>query len=167
LRSACCPAASGGWSGVAAPDAADRRPAGRDGSVRVATTLLVALPARVGRPLSALVLVGVAMAAWPGDGRCLLQRRGGASGSVRAPCWWFCGDGGGWLPPGESSAVGRKSSPMMVGMMAALLGCRSPCWGRMARYYLLVAGGSLGENLVLLDVRWRRIGVVTFLKESY
>jgi hypothetical protein len=77
----------GGWSRVAAPDAAGRRPAGRGGSVRVAMTLLVALPARVGRPLSALVLVGVAMAARPGDGRYLSQRRGGASGSVRAPCW--------------------------------------------------------------------------------
>jgi hypothetical protein len=37
----------------------------------------------------------------------------------------------------------------------------------MVRFYLLVAGGSLGENLVLLDVRRRRFGVVTFLKASY
>jgi hypothetical protein len=82
-------------------------------------------------PISAPVLVGVAMAAGLGDGRCFSQRRGGASGSFWAPCWRFCGDGGCWLPPGlraggESSAVGRKSSPVMVGMMAALLGYRSP-----------------------------------------
>jgi hypothetical protein len=36
----------------------------------------------------------------------------------------------------------------------------------MARHYVLVAGGSPGENLVFLDVRWRRLGVVTFLKAS-
>jgi hypothetical protein len=37
----------------------------------------------------------------------------------------------------------------------------------MERHYLLAAGGSQGESLVLLDVRRRRLGVVTFLKASY
>jgi hypothetical protein len=53
-------------------------------------------------------------------------------GGVRAPCWRCCGGGGCWLPPcprvsDGSSAVGRKSSSVMVGMMVVLLGCRSPC----------------------------------------
>jgi hypothetical protein len=34
----------------------------------------------------------------------------------------------------------------------------------MERRYVLVARGSQGENPVLLDVRQRRLGVVTFLK---
>jgi hypothetical protein len=37
----------------------------------------------------------------------------------------------------------------------------------MARLYVLVVGGSQGENLILLDVRQRRLGVVTFLKVSW
>jgi hypothetical protein len=36
----------------------------------------------------------------------------------------------------------------------------------MERRYVLVARGSQGENPVLLDVRQRRLGVVTFLKVS-
>jgi hypothetical protein len=39
-----------------------------------------------------------------------------------------------WLLPRPRAskrcgAIGRKPSPLMVGMMAALLGCRSSCWG--------------------------------------
>jgi hypothetical protein len=37
----------------------------------------------------------------------------------------------------------------------------------MARHYLLAAGGSQGESLVLLDVRRQRLGIITFLKASY
>jgi hypothetical protein len=36
----------------------------------------------------------------------------------------------------------------------------------MARHCALATGGSQGENLVLRDVRRRRLGVVTFLKAS-
>jgi hypothetical protein len=77
------------------------------------------------------------------------RSRGGASGGVRAPCLQFCGGGGCWLPPGlraggGSSAVGRKSSPVMVGMMAALSGCRSPCWGRHGEALSSRCGGLSG-----------------------
>jgi hypothetical protein len=36
----------------------------------------------------------------------------------------------------------------------------------MERLYVLVAGGSQGENLIIMDVRQQRLGVVTLLKVS-
>jgi hypothetical protein len=51
--------------------------------------------------------------------------------------------------------------------MAATFGRRSPCWGHHGEALCFVARGSQGEDLVHLDVRRQRMGVVTFLEASF
>jgi hypothetical protein len=86
--------------------------------------------------------------------------------------WWCCGGGGLWLRTGPCagegrSAVGRKSSPVDGGhdgdALAASISLLRASWRGTA---LSLQGGSQGENLVLLDVRRRRLGAVTFWKAS-
>jgi hypothetical protein len=63
---------------------------------------------------------------------------------------------------------GESPRRLTVAMMAALLQRRSPCWGHHGEALRSrCRGGSQGENLVLLDVRRRRLGGVTFSKASF
>jgi hypothetical protein len=63
--------------------------------------------------------------------------------------------------------LGESPRRLTVGMMAALLRRRSPCWGHHGEALHSRCRGLPGENLVLLYVRRRRLGVVTFLKASF
>jgi hypothetical protein len=51
--------------------------------------------------------------------------------------------------------------------MAVSLGCRNPCWGHHGEPLCYCRVDSQGEDLVHMDVRRRRLDVVTFLEASH
>jgi hypothetical protein len=60
-----------------------------------------------------------------------------------------------------------KSFHRAVDIMTASLGRQTPCWGHHSKALGSRRVDSLGENLVLLDVRRWHLGVVTFLEVSH
>jgi hypothetical protein len=127
---------------------------------------------QAGALLSASVLLlGVTVAVGLGVASGFARCRGGASGGTAAlqvvelrrwRIWLRAGPSAG----GGRGAVGRRSLPVDGGHDGGALAASVSLLGASWRGTAVSLLGAQGENLVLRDVRRRRLGVVTFLKAS-
>jgi hypothetical protein len=103
---------------------------------------------------------------------CSLKHRGGASacaGFLSAGCFAEVAGACSCLDHERAAGVVESgvSRHRSVDMMAAPLGRRNPCWGHLGEPLCYRPVDSQGEDLVHLDVRRGRLGVVTFLEASH